>query len=391
MNSYWEITTKSKNSNARTGIIQTNHGKIYTPAFIPVGTQGTIKSLTPEEIKNLDIQIFFVNTYHLWLRPGDKIIKQLGGIHKFCHWNGPIITDSGGFQIFSLGKNTFTPRGNFSTEIQGGKLVKKTKKGVWFKSHINGTKHLLTPEKSIQIQDNLDSDIIVALDDCTPYPANRKQAEKSLQLTFNWALRSLREYQKLQKNYPKKKLIYGIIQGSYYKNLREASTKFITNLEFDGIGIGGVAVGEPKQKMREVVSWIIPLLPENKPRHLFGVGEIDDIFDFIEMGIDTFDCVMPTRYARMGKILTRVKPWFYDIKKSIFRKDALPLERNCQCYTCQNYSRAYIHHLFKTRELLAYHLATIHNLFFFQQLMEKIKKAIKTNQLNKIKQEYNAI
>ncbi len=381
----WQVLFQSPSSAARLGALKTNHGVIKTPAFIPVGTKATIKSLTPEDLEVLRVQIFFANTYHLWLSPGDKAIKKLGGLHEFSHWHGPIITDSGGFQVFSLGRQSFRLRQNNNG---AGKLLKINNQGAHFRSHIDGKKLFLTPEKSIEIQFNLGSDIILPLDDCSPYPLSRRQAELSLARTHLWSQRSLQRYQELKKMASQPPLIFGIIQGSYYQKLRQQSARFISRLPFAGLAIGGVSVGEPKEKMRQAVGWIMPLLPADKPRHLLGVGEIDDIFDFVRMGIDTFDCVLPTRLARMGKLMVKKKPWFIDITKSKFARDKKPIAPSCQCYACQNYTRAYLHHLFRERELLGYRLATYHNLYFYMELMRKIRQAIANNQLNELARQY---
>lgn len=361
---------QDKKTAARVGKIQTDHGIIKTPAFVAVGTAASVKSLSPEEIKATGTQIFFVNTYHLYLQPGDKIIKKLGGIHKFMNWQGPIMSDSGGFQVFSLAKD------------EKAQLVKITSEGIHFRSHLDGSSHFFTPQKSIKIQHQLGADIILALDDCTPYPVTHSEAEVSLGRTHSWAEESLKSHLQPKSN----QALYGIVQGSVFKNLREKSAKFIFSLPFEGIAIGGVSVGESKKEMRKVLDWVVPLLPENKPRHLLGVGEIDDIFALVKAGIDTFDCVMPTRLGRMGHVL--IKNFTYDITKARFATDSQPLDPNCDCYVCRNFSRAYINHLFRNRELLAYRLATFHNLYFINQLVTQIQKAIKNESLEKLEREW---
>ncbi len=383
----WHLE-KQLPSGARLGRLYTSHGIIETPAFIPVGTKGTVKSLTPEELKQLGVQIYFANTYHLWLSPGDKIIAQLGGLHQFSHWNGPIITDSGGFQVFSLGRKNFSLHGNLAG---AGKLLRINEKGAKFRSHLDGSIHFLTPKKSVAIQLNLGSDVILPLDDCSPYPLTLGEARESLRRTHLWFQKSWAYYQKQASKMAVPPLFFGIIQGSYYHRLRRQSARFLRQFPLAGFAIGGVSVGEPKLKMREVVAWIIPELPANKPRHLLGVGGVDDIFDFVRLGIDTFDCVLPTRFARMGKIMIKRRPWYLDITKNKFATDPRPLDPNCSCYTCQNYSRAYLHHLFKNRELLAYRLATYHNLFFYTTLMKCIRQAIQTNTLDNLAKEYEVI
>ena len=379
----FEILHQDKKTKARLGKIKTDHGEIETPAFVAVGTAASVKSLAPEEISQTGTQIFFVNTFHLHFRPGEKIVKKMGGIHKFMNWNGPIMSDSGGFQIFSLAREK---------EIN---LVKITDRGVEFRSPWDGTKDFLTPEKSIAIQKDLGTDIILCLDDCTPYPVTRKRTEVSLQRTHCWAKESLKAYKKLKS----RQALYGIVQGSVFKDLRIASAKFISSLPFAGIAIGGVSVGESKKEMKKVLDWIIPLLPENKPRHLLGVGEIDDIFTLVKAGIDTFDCVMPTRLGRTGHILTKIQNsirqladktqnFTYDITKTKFAEDKKPLDPQCDCYVCRNFTRAYICHLFRSRELLAYRLATYHNLYFINKLVTQIRQAIKENKLEKLKKEW---
>ena len=347
-------------------MITTPHGTIETPAFVPVGTQATVKSLTPEEIKDLGTQIFFVNTYHMVLRPGMDIIKKFGGLHRFMNWNKPIMTDSGGFQVFSLGAKRFA-RKNEDGEGEAI-LVRITDDGVTFKSHWDGKEHVFTPENSMEYQHILRSDIHIAFDDCTPYPATRKQAEISLARTHVWAKRSLEAYSGSS-------AVYGVVQGSVYEDLRKKSAHFISSLPFDGIAIGGVSVGESKKEMEKVLSWVTPVLAEDKPRHLLGVGEIDDIFTLISHGIDTFDCVQPTRLARMGKVFFRKTA--LDITKKKYADDRKPIDESCPCYTCTNYSRAYVHHLFRVRELLGYRLATMHNVYFMHYLVKHIRSAIK--------------
>jgi len=357
-------TKKDKHSFARSGVIHTPHGDIETPAFVPVGTQATVKSLTPEEITDSGTDLFFVNTYHMVLRPGIDVIKKFGGLHQFMHWDKPLITDSGGFQVFSLGAKRFARK---NEDGQGeASLVRISDDGVTFKSHWDGKEYLFTPENSMQYQNDLGSDIHIAFDDCTPYPVTKKQAEKSMQRTHQWAKRSLAAH--------KNGALYGSIQGSVYEELRVASTEFITSFPFDGFAIGGVSVGESKKEMEQVLSWVTPILPQDKPRHLLGVGEIDDIYTLISHGIDTFDCVQPTRLARMGIVF--VDNQKVDITKIEYEKDIHPIDDTCQCYTCKYYSRAYVHHLFHVRELLGYRLATIHNLFFVNALVREMREAI---------------
>ena len=354
------------------------------PTFIPVGTQATVKSLSPEELHQIGVEIFFCNTYHLYLRPGDKAIKKFGGLHKFTRWDGQLITDSGGFQVFSLGK-----------DHQGaGSLIKITEDGVEFRSHLDGSLHFFTPEKSIQIQHNLAADNIIAFDECTPYPATKNYATKALDRTHRWALRSLKEHLKLNKKFNHHLNLYGVIQGSYYKDLRQQSADFICSQDFDGIAIGGVSVGEPKDKMRQAVSWVLPTaLKTKKPIHLLGVGEIDDLFDFFGQGITSMDCTLPTRMARGGQFLHRTGNSTIDVKNKFksqimrtkYKLDKTPLDPNCSCPTCQKYDKAYIHHLFKTQELLGYRLITLHNLAFMINLTQQIRHSLTDSTFAKLK------
>ena len=391
-----------KKTKARVGDIRTAHGVIHTPAFVPVGTQGTVKSLTPEELDTIGVQLYFVNTYHMYLRPRIEVVKKAGGLHKFMHWEKPLMTDSGGFQVFSLAREK-RQLSKFQRDDETPELVKISDDGVEFRSHWDGSKHKFTPESSMQWQWELGSDIHIAFDDCTAYPVTHSAAATSLERTHQWAVRSLNEHKRLSSQSSvigKKKTddrlpitdhsyqaLYGSIQGSVFEDLRKQSAKFMGNLDVDGIAIGGVSVGESKQEMQDVLEWVSPLLPEHKPRHLLGVGEIDDIFMMIERGIDTFDCVQPTRLARVGTLLVgnnpisqssnnTMKKHELDITKAKFEKDFEPIDRDCSCYTCTNFTRAYIHHLFHVKELLGYRLATIHNLHFIHRLVEDIRHAI---------------
>ncbi|KKR78613.1 MAG: queuine tRNA-ribosyltransferase [Microgenomates group bacterium GW2011_GWB1_40_9] len=400
MNAFnFTCTKNDKHSSARTGVIHTPHGDIETPAFVPVGTQATVKSLTPEEISNLGTQLFFVNTYHAYLRPGIDVIKKFKGLHNFMHWDKPLITDSGGFQVFSLGRKKFvniaisesavTNRETFTKKISlkdgqkenvypddyrpVGELVKIDEDGVTFTSHWDGSQHRFTPEKSMELQWDLGSDIHIAFDECAPFPTTHDYAKKAMDRTHRWAIRSLAMHKRCHGiNY---QALYGVVQGSVYEDLRKESARFTSALDVDGFAIGGVAVGESKKEMVQVLDWVMPMLPDDKPRHLLGVGEIDDIIPLIAHGVDTFDCVQPTRLARMGIVLT--KGGEISISKKEFEEDVQPIDKTCQCYTCKNYSRAYIHHLFHVRELLGYRLATIHNVFFVHILVKEIRDIIK--------------
>lgn len=431
----------SSGSKARVGRITTDHGIVGTPAFVPVGTQATVKSLTPQDLKEIGVQIFFGNTYHLHLRPGEDVIKDFGGLGKFMGWSGATMTDSGGFQVFSLAKSApalrsprqfddfSTPPFNASLNVaragfsqktslnssfknsshaeapralspdvdkEAPKLVTITDNGVTFRSHIDGSLHEFTPEKSIQIQKKLGADIILAFDQCVPYPSSHQYAKQAMERTHKWGLRSLECFNDIYhlSGEKRKQSLYGIIQGGVYRDLREKSARFISSLPFDGIAIGGVAVGESKKEMMDVLDWIMPILPGEKPRHLLGVGEIDDIFKTIERGIDMFDCVLPTRLGRTGFILIsppegNVKKRFrIDIAKSKFAKDKRPLCKDCDCFVCQQFTRGYIHHLFRVKELLAYRLASYHNLYFVTNLVSKIRNAILDGRFNRFRKEW---
>jgi tRNA-guanine transglycosylase len=374
----FRITKKDSKSGARLGEIHTPHGTIQTPAFVPVGTQATIKSLAPNEIHELGVELFFVNTYHTYLRPGLDVIRNAGGLHGLMGWDRAIITDSGGFQVFSLARPKFSPK---DRDQESPSLVTINEDGVTFRSHWDGTKHEFTPESSMQYQWDLGSDIHIAFDDCTGYPITEKRARASMERTHRWAERSLAEHKRLadkaaENNKPYQAL-YGVIQGSIYEDLRKESAKFICGLDTDGIAIGGVSVGETKQEMQKVLDWVTPILPEEKPRHLLGVGEIDDIFPLIAHGMDTFDCVQATRLARMGRVYVTDQPHHeIDITKSTFAQDFSPLEKNCTCFACRTFTRAYIHHLFHVKELLGYRLTTIHNIHFIHTLVDQIREAI---------------
>jgi queuine tRNA-ribosyltransferase len=376
-------------SSARTGIIHTPHGDIETPAFVPVGTQCGVKSLTSTDVEDLDVHLFFVNTYHAFLRPGLEVIKKAGGLHVFTGWDRPLITDSGGFQVFSLANRRFATK-NENGEGEAS-LVKIHDDGVTFRSHWDGSMHEFTPESSMEYQWTLGSDIHIAFDDCTAYPVTYKAAKRSMDRTHVWAKRSLVAHQKLSKSSKPYQALYGSIQGSIFEDLRKDSAKFISSLDVDGIAIGGVSVGESKSEMKDVLDWVCPLLPEDKPRHLLGVGEIDDIFTLIEHGIDTFDCVQPTRLARMGILFTKdriVKEHSFDITKASNAADFSPIDDACDCFTCTHTTRAYLHHLFKVRELAAYRFATIHNIHFINTLVRRIRESIKTNTFLELKTKF---
>lgn len=360
----FELIKESSECNARLGKLYTPHGVIETPIFMPVGTKATVKTMTPEEVENLGAQIILGNTYHLYLKPGHKLIEEAGGLHKFMNWNKPILTDSGGFQVFSLGK-----------------LRKITEEGVEFRSHIDGSKHMLTPEKSIEIQNSLGSDIMMAFDECAPYPSTWEYIKRSMERTSRWAKRC-KEY---HKDWDRQG-IFGIVQGGMYKDLREESVKAITDLDFPGYAIGGLSVGEPLDLMCEMLEFTTPMLPKDKPRYLMGVGTPDYLFESVIRGVDMADCVLPTRIARNGTTLTSHGKLV--IRNAKYAKDFGPLDPECDCYTCRNYSRAYIRHLFNVNEILGSRLATIHNLYFLIKLMENIRKAIKEDRILEYREEF---
>ncbi|OGK21907.1 hypothetical protein A3C23_01000 [Candidatus Roizmanbacteria bacterium RIFCSPHIGHO2_02_FULL_37_13b] len=393
----FKILKQSQKSRARLGIIQTPHGEIKTPAFIPCATKGSLKSLVIEDIQKIKTQILFVNTYHLVVSCGVDIIEKAGGIHKFANLNLPLITDSGGFQVFSLSRKSRwhdrresqTACNNESTgweeevtesafsNIDFPNLVKITDDGVKFRSHIDGNEFYFTPEYSIEAQKKIGADFIVALDDCLPSDVTRKQTERSVKRTYDWAQRSLQ----MVSARPTIQRLYGVIQGGMYEDLRKKSAEDISSLPFWGLAIGGVAVGESKEEMRNQVKWVMDVINNDKrPCHLLGVGQLDDIVDAVKQGIDTFDCVIPTRHARMGK-LYRAAQEVIDIYDAEYKYDLNPIDEDCQCYTCQNYSRAYLRHLFKARELTAYRLATIHNLTVIECFMEDIREKIESGRI----------
>jgi len=382
----FEIIKKDKKTNARVGILHTAHGRINTPAFVPVGTQASVKSLSPQDLKEIGVQVFFVNTYHIYLRPGLDIIKKFGGLHQFMNWDGPLMTDSAGFQIFSLGEVNRKRRMLVESAECEVPLVKINEDGVVFRSHLDGSTHVFTPESSIEAQIALGADIMIAFDECAYYPSTYDYAQKAMERTHRWAGRSLAVYKAKARDY---QALYGVIQGGVYEDLRINSAKFISSLPFLGIAIGGVSVGESKKEMRDVLEWTVPFLPEHKPRHLLGVGEIDDIFALVEKGIDTFDCVMPTRLGRMGQILVQnKKEHSLDINKAEYAYDLGPIDENCGCWVCRSFSRAYLHHLFRAKELLAYRLATYHNLCFMENLVDKIRKSISDGSFLLLKKEW---
>ncbi len=340
---------------ARRGQLTLAHGTVQTPAFMPVGTYGTVKAMSPVELRDIGAQIVLGNTFHLWLRPGLDVIEAHGGLHRFMGWNGPILTDSGGFQVFSLGA-----------------LRKITEEGVKFQSPVNGDKCFLSPEESMRIQKVLNSDIVMIFDECTPFPATEREAADSMRMSLRWAERSRKSHE------GNANALFGIVQGGMYENLRDESLKELERINFDGYAIGGLSVGEPKEDMLRILQHTAPQLPQDKPRYLMGVGTPEDIVAAVGQGIDMFDCVMPTRNARNGMLFTRYGD--IKIKNAQYRLDTRPLDENCACYTCRNFSRAYLNHLHRLNEILGARLNTIHNLHYYQELMGEIRTAIRMNE-----------
>lgn len=367
----FKITHKDKQTNARVGLLKTQHGVIETPEFMPVGTQATVKALSNEDLKYCGTQIILGNTYHLYLRPGIEIIKNAGGLHKFMSWDGPILTDSGGFQIFSLAT-----------------LMKVKDKGVEFNSHIDGSRHFLTPEDIVRLQCELGSDIIMVLDECLHYPCPKDKAERSLELTTRWARRSKEELKHFSSQFTAhgSRLLFGIIQGSTYPDLRKRSAEKLVDIGFDGYAIGGLSVGEPKDLIYEMMESSVKYLPEDKPRYAMGIGMPDDFFKAIEMGVDMFDCVVPTRNARNGTAYTNEGKVI--IRNGKYSKDLAPLSESCSCLVCKNYSRSYIRHLFNTEEILGLRLTSLHNVYFYVNLLKRIRDSIKKGLFLKLKEEF---
>lgn len=356
----------TENSTARRGRLTFPRGTIETPAFMPVGTYGTVKAMTPEELKGIGAEIILGNTFHLMLRPGTDIIKTHGDLHDFMHWDKPILTDSGGFQVFSLAK-----------------MRKITSEGVTFQSPVNGSKILMTPESSMQVQRDLGSDIVMIFDECTPYPATYEQAKASMEMSLGWAQRSKEAHA------GNPSALFGIVQGGMYGELRQQSAKALLAIDFDGYAVGGLSVGEPKNERDQVLEATVPELPQDKPRYLMGVGKPEDIVEAVKRGIDMFDCVIPTRNARNGFLFTRHGT--LKIRNAKHQHDTRPIDEACGCYTCQNYSRSYLRHLDKCGEILGARLNTIHNLYYYQELMRDIRAAIEANQFDKFVTKFYAL
>lgn len=353
----YRLIKKEKHTGARLGELITPHGTFPTPMFMPVGTQATVKSVSPEELEEMGAGVILANTYHLWLRPGPDIVKAAGGLHQFMHWPKGILTDSGGFQVFSLAK-----------------IRDISEKGVHFRSHISGERLFLSPEKAIAIENALGPDIMMSLDECPPYYESYDYLKKSVARTTRWAERGLRAHQR-----PDDQGLFGIVQGAGHKNLRRQSAQDLTSLDFAGYSVGGLSVGESKAEMNEMLAFTTQLLPENKPRYLMGVGSPDALTDGVIRGIDMFDCVLPTRIARNGTCMTSTGRVV--VKNATYARDFRPLDENCQCYTCRHYTRAYIRHLFKADETFGLRLTSIHNLYFLLHLMKRMRQAIRDDNL----------
>lgn len=366
------VESKDTNSKARTGWFETDHGKVETPIFMPVGTQGTVKAVNQSYLADeIKAQIVLSNTYHLYLRPGTEIIEAAGGLHKFMNWQKPILTDSGGYQVFSL------------TDLR-----KLKADGVEFSSHLDGSKHFFSPQKVVEIQRSIGSDIMMVLDECAPYPCDYDYAKNSVQLTSNWAVLNKEAFEKSKPLYGHKQFQFGIIQGSIYKDLREKSVNDLLNLDFDGYAIGGLAVGEPTEQMYDLVDFTTDFMPQDRPRYLMGVGRPENILESIARGVDMFDCVMPTRNARNGSLFTSFGK--VSIKNAKFQRDAAPLDPECDCFTCKHYSRGYLHHLFRSKELTYFRLASIHNLHYYLTLMKQMRQAILEGRFAAFKAEFYA-
>ena len=362
----YNLIKTEKNTKARLGTIKTNYGTVETPMFMPVGTKATVKGLSPEEVKETGAGIVLANTYHLWLRPGEDIVSKAGGLHKFMNYNGPILTDSGGFQVFSLAKN---------------KKKDITEEGVYFKSHIDGKKLFLTPEKSIEIQNKLDSDIAMSFDECPPASASYEYLKNSVERTIRWAKRGKAVHSN------KNQSLFGIVQGGAYEDLRKYSATETVKLDFDGYSIGGVANdGESKEDMYKAIDYSIPYLPEDKVRYLMGVGEPIDIIEGVIRGVDIFDCVLPTRIARHGQAFTRVGK--INLNNAKYKEDFTPIEEDCDCYACKHYTKAYIRHLLNQEEMLGGRLLSIHNIRFLIRLTEELREAIKEDRVLEYKKEF---
>ncbi len=387
----FRLLKKEANTSARLGKITVSHGEINTPIFAPVGTAGIVKTLSKEDLVSLGAEMILCNTYHLFLRPGHELIKRIGGLHKFISWDKPILTDSGGFQVFSLGE-----------------LRKITEEGVIFQSHLDGgQKHFITPETAIEIQEALGADIIMTFDECIPYPSTYDYTKTSMEMTTRWARRCKEYHETVKRRSGEREMkkyedsgssplhpftpsplqaLFGIVQGGFFQDLRKISANDIVNIGFDGYAIGGLSVGETKPQMYETIDTVMPYLPEDKPRYLMGVGTPEDLIEGVMRGADMFDCVMPTRHARNGSLFT--SEGIINIKNAPYTEDPEPLDKNCGCYTCRNYSRAYLRHLFMAKEMSVLRFNTIHNLYYYLNLIKDIREAIKEDRLLEFRKEF---
>jgi queuine tRNA-ribosyltransferase len=367
--SFYTLSHQDKSCKARLGKVSTAHGEFETPCFMPVGTLGTVKAVSPRELNELGAKIILSNAYHLFLRPGTQVVKKAGGLHKFMSWDKPILTDSGGYQIFSLAL-----------------LRKISKDGVEFQSHIDGKKHFLAPEDVVQIQADLGSDIMMPLDECVHYPCAKDHAQVAMEKTIDWARRSKKALSEKSSPHGYRQSLFGIVQGATYEDLRKDCARRLVDMDFDGYSIGGVSVGEPRELIYNIVDFVVDMLPREKPRYLMGIGHPEDIMQGVESGVDMYDCVIPTRYGRNGtaftsegKIVIRNAPYIEDFK---------PLDSKCDCYCCKNFSRAYLRHLFNTEEILGLHLVSMHNIYFFLEMMRRAREAIRGDRFVEFKKEF---
>lgn len=377
----FKILHKDKNSGARLGVLKTRHGEIQTPCFMPVGTQGTVKMLSARDLEEAGADIILANAYHLSLRPGIEVIKNAGGLHKFISWNKPILTDSGGYQIFSMASPPSKPKvANKKTSV-----FKVTDEGVEFKSHLDGSKHSLTPEQILEFQVNLGSDIIMPLDECVPFPATESYAKIAMERTTLWMKRTLAAFKKIPDE--NKNLLFGIVQGATFGNLRKESAKQLVELKLDGYAFGGLSVGETQDLRYNMLSEVIPELPQESARYLMGMGKPLDLIEAVSFGLDMFDCIIPTRYGRNGSAFTSQGKII--VRDAPFLKDQRPLDLDCECLACKRYSRSYIRHLFNTNELLGLYLVSLHNIYFYLKLMREIREAVKAGSIQELKKKYS--
>jgi queuine tRNA-ribosyltransferase len=367
---HFEVLAADAGSCARRGRLRTRHGVIETPIFMPVGTQGTVKAVSPRELRELEAQIILGNTYHLFVRPGLEVIRKMGGLHKFMGWDGPILTDSGGFQVFSLAK-----------------LRRITEEGAHFQNHLDGTPCFIGPETSMEIQHTLGSDIVMAFDECPPHPCTHEQAAKSLELTLRWEKRSI-DWWAGRNDGGERPLLFGIVQGSSYADLREKSARALVEMGWDGYAVGGVSVGEPEPEMMAAVEYAVPYLPQDRPRYAMGLGTPPQMVEMVARGIDMFDCVLPTRIARNGTAFTETGT--INLKNACFTMDEAPIEEGCDCYACANFSRAYLRHLVKAEEILGLRLITLHNLHFYLGLMRRVRAALEAGTFGDFRREFVA-